>query len=75
VNEEFAVSVKDQILEILSNGATTVSSVESILHGEERRSVREVIRAYPDLFKLFERGFPETGPRSLWVRLKRTDRS
>jgi len=71
VDEDLAVRVKDQILEILAYGATPVTSVEGFLHGRERRSVREVIGAYPDLFEQFERGFPETGPRILWVRLKR----
>ncbi len=71
VNEELSVSVKDQIVGILAYGATPVSSVEAFLHGKEKRSVREVIRAYPDLFEVFERGFPETGPKILWVRLKR----
>ena len=60
------------ILGILAYGATPVSSVEAFLHGEERNSVTAVIRAYPDLFEVFARGFPETGPKSLWVRLKRT---
>jgi hypothetical protein len=68
---ELTESVKDQILGILAYGATPVTSVEGFLHGRERLSVREVIQAYPDLFELFERGFPETGPRVLWVRLKR----
>jgi hypothetical protein len=71
VDEDLAVSVKDQILGILAYGATPVTSVEGFLHGREKRLVREVIRAYPDLFEQFERGFPETGPRILWVRLKR----
>jgi hypothetical protein len=73
VSDELSISVKDQILDILAYGATPVSSVEGFLHGEERRSVREVIRAHPDVFKVFARGFPEMGPKSLWVRLKRTD--
>ena len=71
-NEELADSVKDQIVGILAYGATPVSSVEGFVHGEARRSVRDVIRAYPDLFEVFARGFPETGPKMLWVRLKRT---
>ena len=71
MDENLAASVKDQILEILAYGATPVTSVEGFLHGRERRLVRDVIEAYPDLFEQFERGFPETGPRILWVRLKR----
>lgn len=71
VNEDLVVSVKDQILGILAYGATPVRSVEGFLHGKERRSVTAVIRAYPDLFEVFLRGFPETGPKNLWVRLKR----
>jgi hypothetical protein len=72
VNEEHAVSVKDQIVKILAHGATLVTSVEGFLHGDERRAVRGVIECYPELFELFTRGFPETGPKGLWVRLKRT---
>jgi hypothetical protein len=71
VSEELMVSVKDQIVRILACGATLVTSVEAFLHGEERRAVRDVIEAYPELFEVFARGFPETGPKSLWVRLKR----
>jgi hypothetical protein len=71
LNEDLADSVKDQIVGILAYGATPVSSVEGFVHGEERRSVRDVIRAYPDLFEVFARGFPETGPKMLWVRLVR----
>jgi len=71
VNEDLVASVKDQILGILAYGATPVRVVEGFLHGKERRSVAEVIRAYPDLFEVFRRGFPETGPKSLWVRMKR----
>ena len=66
VNEDLSVSVKDQIVGILAYGATPVSSVEGFLHGKERRSVGEVIGAYPDLFEVFARGFPETGPKRLW---------
>jgi hypothetical protein len=71
VNEELAVSVKDQIVRILAYGATRLSAVEGFLHGEERRAVKDVIASYPELFEVFGRGFPETGPKSLWVRLKR----
>jgi hypothetical protein len=70
VNDD--LSVKDQIVGILVYGATPVSSVEAFLRGEQRRAVREVIRAHPNLFEVFERGFPETGPKRVWVRLKRT---
>ena len=31
-----------------------------------------LIDAFPELFEVFTRGFPQTGPRGLWVRLKRT---
>jgi hypothetical protein len=71
VNEELAVSVKDQIVKILAYGPTLVTSVEGFFHGDEKRALRGVIESYPDLFEVFERGFPETGPKSLWVRLKR----
>jgi hypothetical protein len=71
MNEDLAVAVKDQIVRILAYGATPVTAVESFLHGAERRAVRDVIQAYPDLFEMFARGFPATGPQSLWVRLKR----
>ena len=64
-------SVKDQIVEILAYGATPVSSVEGFVHPKQRSSVGDVIRAHPDLFQVFARGFPETGPKQLWVRLKR----
>jgi hypothetical protein len=37
--------------------------------------VREVIRAHPERFEVFERGFPTVGPKTLWVRLRRTGRS
>ena len=70
VSEDLSVSVKDQIVRILSNGATLVTSVEGFLHGDERRAVREVIESYPELFEVFARGFPEKGSKSLWVRLK-----
>jgi hypothetical protein len=72
VNEDFSVSVKDQIVGILAYGATPVSSVEGFLRAKERRSVGDVIRANPDLFEVFVRGYPETGPKTLWVRVKRT---
>lgn len=71
MNEDLAESLKDQIVEILAYGATPVSSVEGFVHAKQRRSVCDVIRAYPDLFEVFARGFPETGPKQLWVRLKR----
>ncbi|MFN8179009.1 MAG: hypothetical protein U0167_13850 [bacterium] len=70
MTEECAVSVKDQIVRILTYGATLVTAVEGFLHGEERRAVRGVIESYPELFEVFSRGFPEKGPKSLWVRLK-----
>ena len=63
--------MKDQIVRILAHGATPVTSVEGLLHGDEKRAVRGVIESYPELFEVFTRGFPETGPKSLWVRLKR----
>lgn len=63
-----STQVKDEILGILAYGATPVGSVEAFLHGEDRRSVGEVIRAHPDLFHVFERGFD---PRTRWVRLAR----
>ena len=75
MNDELAVSVKDQILRILVYGATRLSAVEGFLHGEERRAVRGVIESYPELFEVFGRGFPESGPKNLWVRLKRAPRS
>jgi len=70
VSEDLSVSVKDEIVRILANGATLVASVEGFLHGDERRAVRTVIESYPELFEVFERGFPEKGSKSLWVRLK-----
>lgn len=70
MNEDLALSVKDRIVEILTYGATPVSSVEGFVLAKQRRSVCDVIRAYPDLFEVFARGFPETGPKQLWVRLK-----
>jgi hypothetical protein len=71
--KEDHASVKDQIVEILAYGATPVSSVEGLVHAKQKQrgSVCDVIRAYPDLFQVFARGFPETGPKQLWVRLKR----
>ncbi len=72
MNEDLALSVKDQIVEILVYGATPVNSVEGFVLAKQRRSVCDVIRAYPDLFEVFARGFPETGPKQLWVRLKQT---
>jgi len=69
--KEDHASVKDQIVEILAYGATPVSSVEGFVHAKQRRSVCDVIRAYPDLFEVFARGFPATGPKQLWVRLRR----
>ena len=48
-----------------------MTSVEGLLHGDEKRAVRGVIESYLELFGVFTRGFPETGPKSLWVRLKR----
>lgn len=71
MNDELAARVKNQIVDLLGYGATPVNSVEGFLHGEEKRLVREVIRANPDLFEVFARGFPQTGPKNLWVRLKR----
>lgn len=75
VNEELAVSVKDQIVKILAHGATLLTSVEGFLHGRERRAVRGVVESYPEVFEVFARGFPRAGPKSLWVRLKRADGS
>jgi hypothetical protein len=71
LNDELRVSVKDQMVRILVYGATLVTSVEGFFHGRERRAVRDVIESHPELFEMFTRGFPETGPKSLWVRLKR----
>jgi hypothetical protein len=75
MNEELVVAVKDEIVKIVAHGATLVTSVEGFLHGGERRAVRGVIESYPEVFEVFTRGFPETGPKSLWVRLKRADDS
>ena len=72
VSKPSSISVKNQIVKILAHGATLVTSVEGFLHGDERRAVRSVIESYPELFEVFARGFPETGPKSLWVRSKRT---
>ena len=71
MNEELSDSVKDQIERILVYGATLVTSVEGFFHGHGRHAVCGVIESYPELFEVFTRGFPETGPKSLWVRLKR----
>lgn len=71
VSEDLEVSVKDQLVRLLGSGPTLLTSVEGLLHGEESRAVRGVIAAYPELFDLFERGFPESGTKHLWVRLKR----
>lgn len=73
MNEDLVARVRDQIVAYLGYGATPVSSLEGFLHGAEKRMVRDVIHAHPDLFELFTRGFPQTGPKDLWVRLKRTD--
>jgi hypothetical protein len=70
VREDVSVSVKDQIVGILGSGATLVASVESLLQGGEKRAVREVIAAYPELFEVFTRGFPLKGSKSEWVRLR-----
>jgi hypothetical protein len=70
VREDFSVSVKDQIVGILGSGPTLVASVEGLLQGREKRAVREVIAAYPELFEVFRRGFPLQGPRGEWVRLR-----
>lgn len=73
VREDFSVSVKDQIVRILGSGATLVASVEGLLQGSEKRAVREVIAAYPELFEVFTRGFPLKGSKSEWVRLRSAD--
>lgn len=72
LSEELLVSVKDQLVRILSYGATEVTSVERFLHGDERRALRQVIATYPELFEVFIRGFPESGRKGRWVRLKRS---
>lgn len=71
VNEDLTVSVKDQIVRILGYGATPVTAVEGLLQGAGRRAARDVIASYPELFEVFARGFPEAGPKDVWVRLKR----
>ncbi|MGQ0721130.1 MAG: hypothetical protein ACT4PE_06085 [Candidatus Eiseniibacteriota bacterium] len=71
MSEDLEVSVKDQLVRLLGSGPTLLTSVEGLLHGEESRAVRGVIAAYPELFDVFERGFPESGTKHLWVRLKR----
>jgi hypothetical protein len=71
VNDDLSISVKDQIVGILASGATLVTCVEEFLHGDERRAVRGVIESHPELFEVFARGFPESGPKGLRVRLKR----
>jgi hypothetical protein len=75
VNESSPDSLTDQIVAILAYGATPVSAVEAFVAARHRHSVCEVIRAHPDLFEVFARGFPETGPKKLWVRLKRAGRA
>jgi len=70
MNEDFSVSVKDEIVRILGTGATLVTSVESLIQGSRRRVVREVIAAYPELFEVFSRGFPIKGAKGEWVRLR-----
>jgi hypothetical protein len=71
MNDDVSDSVKDQIVGILEYGATPISSVEAFLHGVEKRAVRDVIDAFPEVFSVFARGFPHAGPKHLWVRLKR----
>ena len=70
MSDDVATSVKDQIVVLLSSGPTLLSSLEGFLHGEERRMAREVIASFPELFEVFERGFPESGPKNVWVKLK-----
>lgn len=73
MGEDLEILVKDEIVRLLFYGPTLLTSVEGFFHGEERRAVREVIKSYPTLFDVFERGFPATGSKSLWVRLRRDD--
>ena len=52
--------------------AFTAIDFEAIVAEVRRkRAVRGVIESYLELFGVFTRGFPETGPKSPWVRLKR----
>ena len=73
MSADSAGSVREQIVAFLAYGATPVSSVEGFFQGDDKRSVRDVIQAHPNLFELFTRGYPESGPKVLWVRLKRAD--
>jgi len=70
VTEDLEIAVKDRLVALLGSGPTLLSSVESLLHGEERRVAREVIETYPELFEVFERGFPDSGPKRMWVKLR-----
>jgi hypothetical protein len=72
MSAELEVSVKNEIVGILGYGSTLVTSVERFFHGEKKRAVRRVIKSYPGLFDVFERGFPTAGSKALWVRLNRT---
>lgn len=71
VREDLNVSVKDEIVKVLGYGSTLLTSLEGFFHGDERRAVGGVIKSHPELFDVFERGFPERGSKSVWVRLKR----
>lgn len=70
MSEDIEVAVKDRLVDLLASGPTRLSSVEGLLHGEERRMAREVIASYPELFEVFERGFPQAGPKDTWVKLR-----
>lgn len=72
MSEDLEVNVKDRLVDLLASGPTRLSSVEALLHGEERRMAREVIASYPELFEIFERGFPQAGPKDTWVKLRPT---
>lgn len=71
MNEECTTSVKDQIVALLVYGATPLTVVEGLLQGKAKGTAREVVRAWPDVFEVFSRGFPVSGPKPLWVRLRR----
>lgn len=73
MSAERTALVKDQIVALLVYGATPLTVVEELLQGKARDSAREVVRAWPDVFEVFSRGFPASGPKPLWVRLRRTD--
>jgi hypothetical protein len=70
VTEDLEISVKDHVVALLASGPTLLTSLEASLHGEERRVARGVIESYPELFEVFERGFPDSGPKSVWVKLR-----